>query len=84
MWGQLDMKEPKRITLMLYGLCAAIWTLRVIFGVICKDSNQALEVLRWAVEKGFLNGKGGGILDPGGEATRAETAQMLKNFMEKQ
>lgn len=27
---------------------------------------------------------GGGILDPAGQATRAETAQMLKNFMENQ
>lgn len=47
-----------------------------------KASDWAAEALRWAVEKGVLNGKGGGILDPGGEATRAETAQMLKNFLE--
>lgn len=48
-----------------------------------KASGWALEALRWATEKGIINGKGGGILDPTGQATRAETAQMLKNFMEK-
>ena len=45
-------------------------------------SDWALEALRWATENGIINGKGGGILDPTGQATRAETAQMLKNFME--
>ena len=50
--------------------------------LVYKASDWAAEALRWAVEKGVLNGKGGGILDPGGEATRAETAQMLKNFLE--
>ncbi len=46
-------------------------------------SDWALDALRWAVEKGVISGKGNGILDPGGYASRAETAQMLKNFMEK-
>ena len=36
---------------------------------------------RWAVENGVVNGKSGGILDPKGLATRAEAAQMLKNFL---
>ena len=31
------MKKPKRITLVLYGLCAVIWSLRVIIGVMYKD-----------------------------------------------
>lgn len=48
-----------------------------------KASGYALEALYWAVENGIINGKGGGILDPTGQATRAETAQMLKNFLEK-
>jgi len=48
-----------------------------------RASDWAAEALRWAVEEGILNGKDGGILDPDGQATRAETAQMLKNFMEK-
>ncbi|MCI8539346.1 MAG: hypothetical protein HFF18_11925 [Oscillospiraceae bacterium] len=45
-------------------------------------SGYATEALCWAVENGVLNGKGSNQLDPGGTATRAEAAQMLKNFME--
>ena len=30
------MKKPKPITLVLYGLCAVIWSLRVIIGVVYK------------------------------------------------
>ncbi|WP_249299546.1 S-layer homology domain-containing protein [Feifania hominis] len=46
-------------------------------------SAWALDAMRWAVREGIMEGKGNGILDPTGRATRAETAQMLKNFMEK-
>ena len=42
----------------------------------------AVESIRWAVGAGILQGKGDGVLDPTGTATRAEVAQMLKNFME--
>lgn len=31
---------------------------------------------------GVMSGKGGGVLDPKGFATRAQTAKMLKNFLE--
>ena len=31
------MKKPKLITLVLYGLCAVIWSLRVIIGVMYKE-----------------------------------------------
>ncbi len=46
-------------------------------------SGFALEALRWAVENSIINGKSGGILDPQGLATRAEAAQILKNFLGK-
>ena len=45
-------------------------------------SSFALEALCWAVENGILHGVGNGVLDPGGTATRAQAAQLLKNFME--
>ena len=45
-------------------------------------SDWALEALRWSVENGIINGIGNGLLDPSGLATRAQTAQMLKNFIE--
>ena len=47
-------------------------------------SGFALEALRWAVENGILNGYGDGWLGPQGQATRAQAAQMLKNFIENQ
>lgn len=45
-------------------------------------SDWALEGVTWAVNVGLLNGKGNGILDPIGDATRAEVAQILMNFCE--
>ncbi len=45
-------------------------------------SGYALEALCWAVENGILSGYSDGQLAPGGTATRAQAAQMLKNFME--
>ena len=45
-------------------------------------SGYASDALRWAVENGIMHGTGGGILAPQGLATRAQTAQMLKNLME--
>lgn len=44
-------------------------------------SAWALEAMLWAVENGVLKGYNG-ILNPGGGITRAEAAQMLKNFIE--
>ncbi len=37
----------------------------------------AVDALKWAVEQKLVNGKGNGILDPGGTATRAEVAAIL-------
>ena len=47
-----------------------------------ETSGFALEAMRWAVENGILNGYGDGRLGPRGQATRAQAAQMLKNFIE--
>ena len=45
-------------------------------------SDWALEAMDWAVNAGLLSGKGNGVLDPAGTATRAEVAQILMNFSE--
>ncbi len=45
-----------------------------------KVSGWAADSMSWAVGSGMLSGKGGGILDPTGTATRAEVAQILMNF----
>ncbi len=48
-----------------------------------KISGYALEALRWAVGQDIMQGKGDGILDPKGTATRAEAAAMLMRFLGK-
>ena len=47
-----------------------------------RASDDAVDALRWALASGLICGVGGGRLDPTGLATRAQAAQMLKNFME--
>ncbi|MBQ3085643.1 MAG: S-layer homology domain-containing protein, partial [Clostridia bacterium] len=46
-----------------------------------KIDSWAEDALAWAVEYGVISGRGEGILDPDGNATRAEAAQLLKNFL---
>ena len=45
-------------------------------------SDWAKTAMNWALENGVLGGKGGKMLDPTGFATRAELAQMMKNYLE--
>lgn len=47
-----------------------------------KISGYAEAPLSWANAEGLINGKGGGILDPLGNATRAEVAVMLMRYCE--
>ena len=46
-------------------------------------SHYALDALRWVVENGVMSGYGNGQLAPQGLATRAQAAQMLKNYLER-
>jgi len=45
-------------------------------------SSYASDAVRAMFEAGIINGKGGGVFDPGGNATRAEVATMLMRFIE--
>ena len=45
-----------------------------------KVSAYATETMKWAVGANLISGKGNGILDPSGEATRAEVAAILTRF----
>ena len=45
-------------------------------------SDWAQEDMVWAVGAKLLSGKENGLLDPQGATSRAEAAQMLKNFCE--
>jgi uncharacterized repeat protein (TIGR02543 family) len=51
------------------------------FSDLNQVSSYAKEAIAWATSNGILNGKGNNILDPKGYATRAQVAQMLKNFI---
>lgn len=44
-------------------------------------SSWARDAVEWAAGTGLLTGKGAGVLDPGGTATRAEVATMLMRFV---
>ncbi len=48
-----------------------------------KTAKYAVPALQWAVEQKIVSGKGNGILDPTGKATRAEVATMLMRYCEK-
>ena len=77
-------REQLAVMLWRYAGSPAATDRELHFADAHRASDWALEALRWATENGIINGKGGGILDPTGQATRAETAQMLKNYMENQ
>lgn len=47
-----------------------------------KVDTWAVDALRWAVGQRLVSGKGGGVLDPGGKATRAEVAAILMRYCE--
>ena len=37
--------------------------------------------MEWAVGQGLINGKSGGLLDPGGYASRAEVSTILERLI---
>jgi len=47
-----------------------------------KISSYALEAIKWANANGIINGYSNSTFNPKGTATRAQAAQMLKNFFE--
>jgi hypothetical protein len=48
-----------------------------------QPSDWARAAMQWAVGNGIIGGRGNGILEPQGTATRAEMAAMLNRFMAK-
>ena len=75
-------REQLAVMLWRYAGSPTVDGLPLDFTDADRASDWAQAALSWAVQNGILNGKGGGILDPQGPATRAESAQMLKNFLE--
>ena len=75
-------REELAVMLWRYAGSPAVADAALPFGDAAKASEWALDALRWAVKQGILNGKGNGVLDPQGLATRAEAAKMLRTFIE--
>ena len=46
-----------------------------------ETASWAADAVRWAVAEGVINGKDGGLLDPMGEASRAEVATMFMRLV---
>ncbi len=44
-------------------------------------SAYAVDAVKWAVDNGLLQGKGSGVLDPKGNATRAEVATIMQRMV---
>ncbi len=45
-------------------------------------SDYAVEAMQWATQSGLINGQPGGMLDPEGNASRAEVAAVLMRFID--
>ncbi len=52
------------------------------FADSASTSSWARDAMAWCVEKGILQGKGGGALDPTAQVSRAEMAVMLNRFID--
>ncbi|MDR2420501.1 MAG: S8 family serine peptidase [Oscillospiraceae bacterium] len=58
------------------------WAARLDFADIGDISDWATEGAMYCYINGIITGKPGGLFDPGGAATRAESAAMLRRFIE--
>lgn len=76
-------REQLAVMLWRYAKSPAASDKELHFTDIDMAGRYALDALRWAAENGILNGYSDGRLNPKGLATRAQAAQMLKNYLEK-
>ncbi len=85
LFGPSDHITREQLAVMLWRYAGepAATNKELHFNEVDEVSAYALDALCWATENGIINGKGGGILDPRGQATRAQVAQMLMNYLKK-
>ncbi len=84
-FGPNDNITRQQLAVMLWRYAGSPATIsqEMNFDDVGNASSYALDALCWAVYNGIINGYGNGQLDPKGLATRAQVAQMLKNYLEK-
>ncbi len=75
-------REQLAVMLWRYAGQPAAGQAALVFADADAASGYAREALCWAVENHILSGSGGMLL-PGGAASRAQAAQMLKSFLQK-
>lgn len=87
MFGPDDSITREQLSTMLWKCAgspsAADSNVLVAFHDAEEISSYSKNALTWANQIGIINGKGEGLLDPKGKATRAEVAQIMQNFMQK-
>lgn len=85
LFGPDDQITREQLAVMLWRYAGEPTTANQELHFIDADdsSDYALEALNWAVGNGIINGHSNGELAPKGEATRAQVAQMLKNYLNK-
>ncbi|MEY8387691.1 InlB B-repeat-containing protein [Oscillospiraceae bacterium 38-13] len=76
-------REQLAVMLWRYSGSPAATNKELHFNDTDEINGFALEALRWAVENDIINGYGDGRLGLQGQATRAQVAQMLMNFLER-
>lgn len=83
-FGPNDPISREQLAMMLwrYSGSPATATKELRFSDAGEAGDYARDALRWAVENGILNGYEDGRLGPKGLATRAQVAQLLKNYLE--
>ena len=75
----------EQLAQMLYRLAGAASTSTASLSSFSdggKVSSWAQNAMAWAVDNSILSGRSGGVLDPQGNATRAEVAAMLRQYVE--
>lgn len=74
-------REQLAVMLYRYAGSPSVRSSELRFSDASMVGGYAQTAMAWATQNGVINGKGGGMLDPKGQATRAQAAQMLFNFV---
>ncbi len=84
-FGPNDNITREQLAVMLYRYAGSPSANGSVSSFVDADdiSEYAVDAMVWAVSNEIMKGKGANNLDPSGLATRAEVAQMLKNYLDK-
>ena len=74
-------REQLAVMLYRYAGSPSVSSTDLHFADASKVGGYAQTAMAWATQNGVINGKGGNLLDPKGQATRAQVAQMLLNYI---